>query len=112
MEDFTDDLGDRWVEYRVFHHNLQEYLDLTKSTVIPDFFVESDSIDWEQRVLIQAAIQRSIDHSISSTINLPKGTDSEVVASIYEKGWAEGLKGITVYVDGSRGRSSLDRRRI
>ena len=102
VEDFTDDLGDRWVEYRVFHHNLQEYLDLTKSTVIPDFFVESDSIDWEQRVLIQAAIQRSIDHSISSTINLPKGTDSEVVASIYEKGWAEGLKGITVYVDGSR----------
>ena len=100
--DFVDDLGDRWLEYKVFHHNVREYLKLLETEDIPDFFVESDSIDWSQRVAIQAAIQKSIDHSISSTINLPKGTAPEVVGKLYQQGWELGLKGITVYVDGSR----------
>ena len=100
--DFVDDLGDRWLEYKVFHHNVREYLNLMKTEDIPSFFVESDSIDWSQRVVIQAAIQKSIDHSISSTINLPKGTSLEVVGKLYQQGWKMGLKGITVYVDGSR----------
>ena len=69
---------------------------------IPDIFVESNQIDWPQRVLVQSAIQKSIDHSISSTINLPKGTDPSVVGQLYLDGWKRGLKGITVYVDGSR----------
>jgi len=100
--DFVDELGDRWLEYKVFHHNVREYLNLMKTEDIPSFFVESDSIDWSQRVVIQAAIQKSIDHSISSTINLPKGTSPEVVGKLYQQGWKMGLKGITVYVDGSR----------
>ena len=100
--DFVDELGDKWLEYNVFHHNLQEYMDLLKTEEIPDFFVESDQIDWPKRVDIQAAIQKSIDHSISSTINLPKGTDPSVVGELYFEGWKKGLKGITVYVDGSR----------
>ncbi len=100
--DHIDELGDRWVEYTVHHHNVQEYLALTGQTEIPAFFVESDSINWEQRVSVQAAIQRSIDHSISSTINLPKGTEPELVGRLYMEGWKQGLKGITVYVDGSR----------
>jgi ribonucleoside-diphosphate reductase alpha chain len=100
--DHVDELGDRWVEYTVHHHNVQEYLALTDQADIPAFFVESDSINWEQRVSVQAAIQRSIDHSISSTINLPKGTKPELVGRLYMEGWRQGLKGITVYVDGSR----------
>jgi len=100
--DFIDDLGDRWVEYEVFHHNIREYLETNETEQIPDFFTESDAIDWENRVRIQATIQRHIDHSISSTINLPKGTDPEVVSRLYQLGWKLGLKGITVYVDGSR----------
>ena len=105
--DFVDDLGDRWLEYKVFHHNVQEWINENFTNhrelpQLPDFFVESDSIDWSQRVAIQAAIQKSIDHSISSTINLPKGTEPEVVGRLYQQGWELGLKGITVYVDGSR----------
>ena len=105
--DFVDDLGDRWLEYKVFHHNVQEWINENFTNhrelpQLPDFFVESDSIDWSQRVAIQAAIQKSIDHSISSTINLPKGTEPEVVGRLYQQGWELGLKGISVYVDGSR----------
>jgi len=103
--DHVDDLGDRWVEYEVFHHNAQAWLDwqpFDDPGPLPAFFVESDTIDWEQRIAVQAAIQQSIDHSISSTINLPKGTDPELVGRLYMEGWKQGRKGITVYVDGSR----------
>jgi len=102
---FLDDLGDRWLEYTVFHHNIQEWLNIwseEETSDIPDFFVESDNIDWMQRIAIQAVIQQSIDHSISSTINLPKDTPAEKVGELYMEGWRLGLKGITVYVDGSR----------
>tara|TARA_B100000700_G_scaffold150974_1_gene167595 strand:- start:292 stop:2712 length:2421 start_codon:yes stop_codon:yes gene_type:complete len=100
--DFVDDLGDRWLEYEVFHHNITNYLSLLGTEDIPAFFVEADSIDWTKRVAIQSVIQQSIDHSISSTINLPKGTDPALVGELYLQGWKMGLKGITVYVEGSR----------
>ena len=100
--DFIDDLGDRWKEFNVFHHNVEQYLKLNKTDKIPTFFVESDQINWDKRIDIQAVIQKHIDHSISSTINLPKDTDPSVVANLYFEGWRKGLKGITVYVDGSR----------
>jgi len=103
--DHVDDLGDRWVEYKVFHHNAQAWLDwqpFEDPGPLPAFFVESDTIDWEQRIAVQSVIQQSIDHSISSTINLPKGTSPQLVARLYMEGWKQGLKGITVYVDGSR----------
>lgn len=100
--DFVDQMGDRWINFKVYHHNVLEYLDMMKTDAVPDFFVESDNIDWQKRVKIQATIQNYIDHSISSTINLPKGTTPEVVGELYLNGWKLGLKGITVYVDGSR----------
>ena len=100
--DFIDELGDKWTEYKVFHHNIRHYLDTYNTDKVPDFFTESDAIDWEKRVQIQATIQKHIDHSISSTINLPKGTDPDIVSRLYQLGWKLGLKGITVYVDGSR----------
>ena len=106
--DFIDDVGDRWLEYRVFHHNVKEWCDMQEGTAedladnLPSFFVESDQIDWSKRVEIQAAIQNNIDHAISSTINLPKETSPDVVGQLYLDGWKKGLKGITVYVDGSR----------
>jgi len=106
--DFVDEIGDKWQEYKVFHHNVQDWREENDfhtgemSDEIPDFFVESDQIDWLRRVEIQETIQRHIDHAISSTINLPAGTKPEVVGELYKEGWKRGLKGITVYVDGSR----------
>ena len=100
--DFVDELGDGWKEFKVFHHNAQEWLSQNPGQELPDFFVESDQIDWMKRVEIQEAIQNNIDHAISSTINLPAGTEPAVVERLYREGWKRGLKGITVYVDGSR----------
>lgn len=100
--DFVDEMGDRWQEFNVYHHNLKQYMAKYSTEDIPDFFVESDKINWMKRIEIQSVIQRHIDHSISSTINLPENTKPEVVGQLYFEGWKRGLKGITVYVDGSR----------
>jgi len=102
MAAFVDAMGDKWTEYKVYHHNVQEYLKKFETDQVPAFFTESDKIDWKRRVEIQGVIQKHIDHSISSTINLPKGTSPDVVSELYRLGWKLGLKGVTVYVDGSR----------
>src|SRR5690606_24384471 len=62
----------------------------------------ANDIDWVKRVEIQSIIQKYISHSISSTINLPNDVTEEEVAEIYLESWNKGLKGITVYRDGSR----------
>lgn len=102
---FVDSMGEKWLEYEVFHQNVERYLkSVNKETgdELPKYFVTSDRIDWEKRVDIQAAITHWLDHSCSSTINLPKGTSSETVGNIYMKAWKSGCKGMTVYVDGCR----------
>lgn len=62
----------------------------------------ANDIDWIKRVEIQGIIQKYITHSISSTINLPESVSLEAVSEIYKESWKKGLKGITVYRDGSR----------
>lgn len=100
--DFVDASGDKWQEYAVYHKNVEEYRNKSGSDSLPDFFVEANDIDWRKRVQIQATMQQYIDHSISSTINLPKGTKAEQVSEIFMEAWKKKCKGITVYVDGSR----------
>lgn len=73
-----------------------------ETELLPPFFVTAHTINPEKRVLMQAAAQRHIDQSISSTINLPKETSIETVGRIYRLAWEQGLKGITVYREGSR----------
>ncbi len=59
-------------------------------------------IDSVRRVEIQGLIQKYIDHSISSTINLPEDVNTELISDIYLKAWKNKLKGVTIYRDGSR----------
>lgn len=100
--DYTDQLGDKWQEYEVYHGNLKNFMEMFPGKDVPDYFVTSDKIDWDFRVRLQGVIQKYIDHSISSTINLPRGTGPDVVGKIYLDAWKHGLKGVTVYVDGSK----------
>jgi len=101
-EIFINRLQDFSHEYSVYEYNPKRYLEMTKDEQLPDYFVTSDQIDWEKRVEIQAVITNWLDHSCSSTINLPKGTTPETVSKIYMKAWKSGCKGMTVYVDGCR----------
>ena len=103
--DFIDDLGDKWQEFTVYHHNLKKWMKITGEKDIsksPYSGSTAPEINWEKRVTMQSVVQKYVTHSISSTINLPKDVSLEEVGSIYLNSWKEGLKGITVYRDGSR----------
>jgi ribonucleoside-diphosphate reductase alpha chain len=91
--------------YKVYHPLIQTYMDrygIQEESRLPEFFVTSHEIQPEFRVKMQAAIQKHIDHSISSTVNLPEDSTVEDVSRIYFLAWEMGCKGITVYREGSR----------
>lgn len=73
---------------------------LTVNDRFPDWFVDSSEISPVQRVTMQAAWQKGIDASISSTVNLPNSATIDDIYTIYMEAWKNGLKGITVYRSG------------
>ena len=115
--DFTDENGDAFEEYVVYHHKFVEWMkkngiDTTKrySQVELDSIVArspyakatSNDIDWVAKVQMQGRIQKWVDHSRSVTINLPTTVDEKLVNELYVTAWKSGCKGCTVYRDGSR----------
>lgn len=98
--DFVDKSGDHWMEFPVYHNGLKLWMEITGETDItksPYYGYCAEQINWVNRVKLQAAAQKHIDHAISSTINLPEDVTEEEVAKIYETAWEAGCKGITVY---------------
>ena len=103
--DFTDASGDSWQEFDVYHHKLKLWMEVTGEKDLaksPYAGSTASEIDWLKRIELQSIVQKYTTHSISSTINLPKDVAVEKVGEIYLQAWQQGLKGITVYRDGSR----------
>lgn len=98
----TETLNNKDAYYTVDVKAVSEYKEVTGNNNLPNYFVSSSDINWKDRIAIQAALQHFIDTAISSTINLPKETTQEDIEQIYLEGWKKGLKGLTVYVEGSR----------
>ncbi len=115
--DFTDENGDTFEEYVVYHHKFIEWMKInnidttkryTQSEIdaivarSPYAKATSNDIDWVSKVEMQGRIQKWVDHSISVTINLPNNVDEKLVNELYITAWKSGCKGCTVYRDGSR----------
>jgi ribonucleoside-diphosphate reductase alpha chain len=116
---FTDEVGDSWEEFNVFHHHfitwlksnnynvdeVKKYNDEQIEAVIeksPYYKSTSNDIDWLAKVKMQGAVQKWVDHSISVTVNLPESANETLVWDLYVEAWRSGCKGVTVYRDGSR----------
>jgi ribonucleoside-diphosphate reductase alpha chain len=102
---FTDDMGDQWEEFTVHHPRVLDWMKATgkaDAAESPYAGATANDIDWHKRIRMQSVIQKYTTHSISSTINLPSTATVEEVGGIYLEAWHHGLKGITVYRDGSR----------
>jgi ribonucleoside-diphosphate reductase alpha chain len=92
--------GKEFDQYTVYHPIIKELFGTDED--LPDYVTTSHRIDPFFRVKMQGTVQKYIDSSISSTVNLKEDTTIETVADIYMKAYENGLKGITVYREGSR----------
>ncbi len=116
---FVDEVGDHWEEYHVFHHKFLDWLAANGFNVeeikhaeaeeleqiiqqSPYYKATANDVDWIQKVKMQGAIQKWVDHSISVTVNIPEATTVDMVKKIYQTAWEVGCKGCTIYRDGSR----------
>ena len=114
-----DENGDYFEEYNVLHPKFIDWLKLKGYTQeqidklddkeidnliasSPYYKATSADIDWVNKVKMQGAIQKWVDHSISVTVNIPKETSEEIVSTIYMTAWESGCKGCTIYREGSR----------
>ncbi len=116
---FVDEVGDHWEEYNVFHHKFAEWLNVNGYDIeeirtmeeeklaeiiekSPYYKATANDVDWLEKVKMQGAVQKWVDHSISVTVNVPKKVSEDLIGNIYKIAWECGCKGVTVYRDGSR----------
>lgn len=115
--DFVDEVGDSWEEYVVFHHKFKQWMEVNGIDTSVNYSQEeidelikkspyanatSNDVNYLEKVRMQGAIQKWVDHSISVTINMPNDVTEDLVGELYMEAWKVGCKGVTVYRDGSR----------
>lgn len=115
--DFVDESGDAFEEYVVYHPKFITWMNINDIEVKDNYTQEqideivakspyykatSNDVDWLNKVKMQGAVQKWVDHSISVTINLPNDVSEDMVNKLYVEAWKSGCKGCTVYRDGSR----------
>lgn len=99
-----------WKEWFIFSPIVKEYLQERNYPETPDslkylkesYWSTSYTVDPMKKLKLMSVVQHYIDSSISITFNLPKTATVDDVYNIYYKAWEYGLKGITVYREGSR----------
>ena len=96
----NDGFGREFDEYKVYHPIIEKLFGDDEN--LPNHVVTAHDIDPYFRVKLQGVIQKYIDSSISSTVNLHQDIKKETVADIYMTAYKANLKGITVYREGSR----------
>lgn len=116
--DSTDQNGDNWQHFPILMGSFKDWIEinfpaLDINSLSPEDIKEleiaspwngslASDIDWKKRVELQSVIQKFTSHSISSTINLPSTATKELVEDIYMYSYEKGLKGVTIYREGSR----------
>ena len=104
----THKLEEQGKTFRVFSHSIENLLarnELPMDTSAEDikkmfpYVIESHDVEPIRRILTQATMQKYVDNSISSTVNLPESATPDDIFAIYDAAWQAGCKGITVFRD-------------
>jgi len=123
--DFEDESGDKWVEFTVFHKPFVQWFSVeaglrieAAKTVLknqsrdqlnetfkrsPYYRATAQDVNYINKVKMQGAAQRWVDHSISVTVNMPENATEDTVRQVYKTAYHADCKGVTVYRENSRG---------
>jgi len=105
----TESLHGESQTYEMYDSNIKKLIDKKNIDIAPEdvskddlpyYVVTAHDLDYKERIDVQAAWQRWVDSSISSTINLPNEATVKDIKDLYFYAWKQGLKGVTVYRDG------------
>lgn len=101
----TESLHGTDVYYKVYTPIVEMYMKqhgITDDANLPEYFVTAMTLDYQQRIAMQAAWQQHIDASISSTVNVPHSFTVEETEQVYLLAHEKGCKGITLFRDGCK----------
>jgi ribonucleoside-diphosphate reductase alpha chain len=88
------------VSERMYVHPIYKQL-LENKRKIPEWYVDTDDLKPADHFEVQAIVQKYVDGAVSKTINMPKGTTPKQLSKLTLE-YIHDLKGVTIYVDGSR----------
>ena len=101
----TESLHGTDVYYKVYTPIVERYMkanNIKDDSQLPEYFVTALTLDYHQRVAMQAIWQRHIDASISSTVNVPNSFTVEDTENLYLLAYEKGCKGLTLFRDGCK----------
>lgn len=101
----TQSLYGEDVVYKVYTKIVDDYMkanNITDDNDLPEWFVTAQTLNYKDRVNMQAVWQSHIDASISSTVNVPNDFTKEQTYDLYMLAHDKGLKGITIFRDGCK----------
>lgn len=101
----TESLHGTDVYYKVYTPIVERYMkahNIKDDSQLPEYFVTALTLDYHQRVAMQAVWQQHIDASISSTVNVPNSFTVEDTENLYLLAYEKGCKGLTLFRDGCK----------
>lgn len=88
------------VSSRLYVHPFFKQI-LTTNEEVPEWFVDTTDLTPADHFETQVAVQKYVDGAVSKTINMPKNTTADQLSRLTLE-YIHDLKGVTIYVDGSR----------
>ncbi|TND10277.1 MAG: ribonucleoside-diphosphate reductase alpha chain [Bacteroidetes bacterium] len=107
---FAETLGEMGIAYEDISTHVMQEGTLAGTALPPEIkqvFLTAYEIDPSRHLLHQSVFQQFTDNAVSKTINLPAKTTVAETGAIFMQAWKLGLKGITVFREGSRGQVVL-----
>ena len=101
----TESLHGEDVYYKVYTPIVDKFMKengLEDDSELPDYFITAQTLDYKERIKMQAIWQEHIDASISSTVNVPNEFTVNDTIGLYTEAWKAGLKGVTIFRDGCK----------